>query len=715
MKIIFRILVILVLLPIFLVALAIGFLKFSDLNKYKPQIENLVEKYAGISVKINGDLDLAVSLKPSLEISDLIIYKPQSEEKLLHAEKALAQISIMPLFHKEIVVDTVQLDNTDIYTDEKNSVKLNNLDISMDDYATPIKFSIDTDVSGINIIADGNLTSLQSLRNNSFNAVEIDGNAKAMGYTLQISADIENLRENLKAAGNYSLQYKSNKMEGDFTAEMLSPVPLINLSVKGKELKIADFTDAKYAANSNLFFASAHAAEYIPNTKIPYDYLRQLDAVVDFSFDKIKVNPQIVLSQTNGKINLKNGVFKANINKTIFMNNTISGSLEISSSKTRPYLRLNINGSGFNLDEFQMTGNKKISADYFHIISAANASSLITNTDIPYQYLQLVNADVDSNFKTIRINEDMLLNDVKLKTSLKSNILNLNINNVSAGAGIIKGNITLDGNQKTLSLNLTGNNIILQKFYKPLSGTNPQVLIKSGGNTSFDIVLQAAGSNSDQYLNSLNGQIIAYGDEAVMRVKSLDKLQNNILVQILQAIKINIVGDDLNLKCAVMRGDVKNGLVTFPKGIAIDATNFYLVANGTMNLKSDKINFELQPFSGKITDVNLSSILGNLIKITGTISSPKLTINQTETAKNVLGIIASGGAYNVGDLMLSADSSPCRTALKGTKYAEHFKENKPISGAISRGYTGTKDTINDIGKGIKQQTKDIKKQLKNLF
>ena len=44
----------------------ITFLKFADFNNYKPQIEAMALKYANMIVKINGDLKIGVSLKPSI-------------------------------------------------------------------------------------------------------------------------------------------------------------------------------------------------------------------------------------------------------------------------------------------------------------------------------------------------------------------------------------------------------------------------------------------------------------------------------------------------------------------------------------------------------------------------------------------------------------------------------------------------------------------------
>ena len=127
------------------------------------------------------------------------------------------------------------------------------------------------------------------------------------------------------------------------------------------------------------------------------------------------------------------------------------------------------------------------------------------------------------------------------------------------------------------------------------------------------------------------------------------------------------------------------------------------------------MNLSLQPFSGKITDVNLSSILGSLLKIKGKFSNPKVSINKEQTATAVVGAIATAGMYNVGDMMLSADGSPCHTALKGTAYADHFPEEKGVTNSVSKQYTNTKDAIKDMGKGIKNIGKDLKNSGKDAI
>ena len=704
---------VIVLIPVILIGGAIGFLKFADLNKYKPQIEEMAYKYTGLDVKIDGDIDIGVSLKPSLELSDVTVKR--EEKKLARIGNALVQISIIPLMHKEIVLDKIKTDNTEIFYGETDSVLINNLNTGIEDSNTPISFDFDTMVANINITGKGTLSSLNKIKGSEFNTIDVDAVINALGYMLDFTGNIDGLKEKIKADGKYEITYKSNKISGNINANMENETPYIKLNADSEKISVKDFTGQKQAAlGGGWFIKSAAAADYIPNTQIPYDYLKMVNADIDVK--KIVVDNDIVLTNVKGDASVKNGVFKANVKNTVFKNNTISGNVEITSPKALPYIKLNIKGDGFNLMDFQKKNEVKKSEDkkvdlgnWF--IGSAQASELMVNTVIPYKYLKMANADISANLKTLTLDKDISLSDVKINASLKKSVLNAVIQNITAGGGTISGNISLNGTNQTMSADISGKNIILQQFYKPLSTANNEVLIKEGGKSNLLIKINTSGSNTDQYLANMNGQIIGLVDKSVLQIKSLEKLQGNVLVQLLNMININVNNKNTKLKCAVVRGDISGGVVKFPKGIAVDANDFYLVANGKVNMQNDKINLELQPFSGKITDVNISNVLGGLVKITGTIKKPKLGINQTSTAKNVIGIIASGGAYNVGDMVLSADGAPCHTALNGTIYADYFPKDKSAAGAVSKGYTNTKETIKDAGK----QIKEIGKQLKGIF
>lgn len=582
---------IIIFLPIICVILAAMFL---DINSYKPEVEKLVAKYAKVDAKINGDMKIGLSFKPSIEINDVDISNQEDKSPIAQIGAALVEFSIKPLFAKEIVVNTVQTDNTKIYYSPTEYAEINNLDVSMDAYDSPINIDLDTDVSGVNIKAVGTLSSLKKITESNYNEVEADLKVSAMGYVVNYKGKVYDLQSAVKADGKYTVEYKKNKINGNVYVDLAPKTPYLKLTADSQSINLQDFTDQKQAS-SNKIISSANASTIVANTPIPYDYLKMVDADIDLKIKQLIIDSAMMLKDINAQINLKNGVFKA-------------------------------------------------------------------------------------NFK-----------------------------NIGAGNGNISGTVNTDANQKTTSVNLKGSNIILQNFYTPFSqNSNPTLFIKEGGKTNFDIVLNTSGANTDQYIANSKGQIIAFVDSSVMKISSLDKLRGNIIVQILDTLKLNINNSDLNVKCAVVRGDITSGNVNYPKGIVFDAKDFYLVADGRMNLNDETLNLSLQPFSGKIKDVNISSLLGSLLKIKGTFNNPKVSINKEQTATAVVGAIATGGMYNVGDMMLSADASPCHTALKGTSYAGYFPEEKGVTNSVSKQYTNTKDAIKGAGKQVKTLGKDLK-------
>ena len=591
MKKFFIILGIIIFLPIICVILAAMFL---DINSYKPEVEKLVAKYAKVDAKINGDMKIGLSFKPSIEINDVDISNQEDKSPIAQIGAALVEFSIKPLFAKEIVVNTVQTDNTKIYYSPTEYAEINNLDVSMDAYDSPINIDLDTDVSGVNIKAVGTLSSLKKITESNYNEVEADLKVSAMGYVLNYKGKVYDLQSAVKADGKYTVEYKKNKINGNVYVDLAPKTPYLKLTADSQSINLQDFTDQKQASAGNM-------------------------------------------------------------------------------------------------------------------ISSANASTLVANTPIPYDYLKMVDADIDLKIKQLIIDSAMMLKDINAQINLKNGVFKANFKNIGAGNGNISGTVNTDANQKTTSVNLKGNNIILQQFYTPFSqNSNPTLFIKEGGKTNFDIVLNTSGSNTDQYIANSKGQIIAFVDSSVMKISSLDKLRGNIIVQILDTLKLNVNNSDLKVKCAVVRGDIANGNINYPKGIVFNAKDFYLVADGRMNLNDETLNLSLQPFSGKIKDVNISSLLGSLLKIKGTFNNPKVSINKEQTATAVVGAIATGGMYNVGDMMLSADASPCHTALKGTSYAGYFPEEKGVTNTVSKQYTNTKDAIKGAGKQVKSLGKDLK-------
>lgn len=580
----------------------ITFLKLANFNNYKPQIEALALKYANMIVKINGDLKIGVSLKPSIELNDVSVAQAENNQPVAQIGQAQVQFSLLPLLKKEIVVNTVKTSDTNVFYSDKDSVEIKNLAVGMDSFDSPITMSFDTVVSGIQITGEGKTSSFKSIQDSEYNDVDAALQVNALGYTLNYEGGVKGISKGLTSDGAYEINYKSNKINGNVSADLTGETPYLKLNAASDNLNVYEFSETKTSENNWL-------------------------------------------------------------------------------------------------------------------ISEAKANELIKNTPIPYDVLKSVNADVNIDLKTVNITPDMALTDILTDLTLKNGVFKADIKNISGGDGVIKGSASLNANAKNMAVNLNGSNIVLQKLNKDFANSGNEVLyVKSGGKTDFNIKLNTSGADTDQYLANMDGQVVAIIDPSVMNVKSLERLQGNIIVQIFNNLKLNIVNKDMNLNCAVVRSDIKKGVAEFPKGIAFDANDFYVVADGSVNLYNEKIDLDLQPFSGRITDTNVSSVLGSLLSISGTMSNPSVGINKTQTAKAVVGIIATGGLYNAGDMLLSADSSPCHTALQGTSYASHFKAAKGgVKNDASKTYSDTKDAVKKSLTDTKDTVKDLGNQAGNLL
>ena len=580
----------------------ITFLKLANFNNYKPQIEALALKYANMIVKINGDLKIGVSLKPSIELNDVSVAQAENNQPVAQIGQAQVQFSLLPLLKKEIVVDTVKTSDTNVFYSDKDSVEIKDLAVGMDSFDSPINLSFDTVVSGIQITGDGTASSFKSIQDSEYNDVDAKLQVNALGYTLNYEGGVKGITKGLTSDGAYEITYKSNKINGNVAADLTGETPYLKLNAASDNLNVYEFSESKTSENSLL-------------------------------------------------------------------------------------------------------------------ISEAQANELIKNTPIPYDVLKSVNADVNIDLKTVNITPDMALTNVLTDLTLKNGVFKADIKNISGGDGVIKGSAALNANAKNMNVNLNGSGIVLQKLNKAFANSGNEVLyVKNGGKTDFNIKLNTSGANTDQYLANMDGQVVAIIDPSVMNIKSLERLQGNIIVQILNNLKLNIVNKDMNLNCAVVRSDIKKGVAEFPKGIALDANDFYVVADGNVNLYNEKIDLDLQPFSGRITDTNVSSVLGSLLSISGTMSNPSVGLNKTQTAKAVVGIIATGGLYNAGDMILSADSSPCYTALQGTAYANHFKAAEGgVKNDASKTYSDTKDAVKKSLTDTKDAVKDLGSQAGSLL
>jgi len=91
-----------------LAAVVIFVLSF-DANRYKPEIERLAKERTGRTLKLQGDLQVAVFPSLGAKVAGLTLSERGRDEEFLALESAHASVALLPLLHGQVVVDGIRV------------------------------------------------------------------------------------------------------------------------------------------------------------------------------------------------------------------------------------------------------------------------------------------------------------------------------------------------------------------------------------------------------------------------------------------------------------------------------------------------------------------------------------------------------------------------------------------------------------------------------
>jgi hypothetical protein len=282
---------------------------------------------------------------------------------------------------------------------------------------------------------------------------------------------------------------------------------------------------------------------------------------------------------------------------------------------------------------------------------------------------------------------------------------NVKISQGKIGQGTIKADATLRAKNKSLVFKANLNKVNVAEVLKALNAESSSFSIVSGSLTDVVIDLTGTGNTYAALVDSLDGQVIVIMDESKLHIGNMSVVKGNILTQLLNTLKLTKENDDLSLKCAVVRADLKSGKATFPSGIVVNADKFTVVADGTINLNNDKISLSVKPFAGKLTDTNIAKALSSLIKLGGTLQEPSIGVDSANALKTIVGVTTAGPVYLGAQMLLENDGSPCYTALAGTAYESRFPKPENV----------VNDTTEDVGKLLDTSVGSVKDTTKGLL
>lgn len=677
------------------------FLKNFDLNQYKSYAEKIVYEQTGRKLSINGNAELGISLVPTLIINDISFANPSwaKNPQMAKVSSVELKFALLPLLSKQIVIDKAILNQPQIYL-ETNKKGQNSWDFEK---AQPV-------------VAKNNGWFIKNA-NASENANVLEMFSDFVAKEVAIKSGDFNY---LKHSDNSLLTMKIKNL--DFNTEgMNSPMNVSwdivfnDMEFNGKgifgSLSALFSATGEYPINVNM---KALGIKAVVDGKVKNALNDKLSATFNYNIYNPANNMNVPETTLIGKGNATLKKVALNIDKLEIVNNIIKGKVSADISKNIPYVEADLSSDLLDLNNFNRA---KPTAFNFEIIKSAHASSLVPNEVIPFDLLKLADGKFSLMIKKLMLNPSLSLDNLTLKAGLAGGLLNINALNFNIDNGSANVSAVINASNKSLVAEGVTKDILITSLHEEFKIDGSYDFgFTSGGGTQTSFNLNGHGSTYRSLVDSLSGQIIAIVEPAQIQTGHFKFMTSNFIKQLAEILKIKANGkENVSLKCAVVRADLKDGTVTFPKGIVINSDKLDLVGDGSLKLKNDKIDIRINAYRSSATDMSIMQALSNLIKIKGTIQEPKIAIDKDGTIKTIAGIAMTGGALNGAQLLLDKDTAPCYTALKGTMYSNKFEKPSTVSSVTQGTYQHASQAVNAGIDKVKSGTKEITDKAKKLL
>ena len=228
------------------------------------------------------------------------------------------------------------------------------------------------------------------------------------------------------------------------------------------------------------------------------------------------------------------------------------------------------------------------------------------------------------------------------------------------------------GNQAALDARVNIKGIDTGALLKTMKLTE----LLQGGGLDGTIGLKARGASVRDLMASLTGEIVVTLGKGRVHNSAMDLAGADLASKAFTALNPLAEKEEYTeLSCGALRFVVKDGMATAKKGIAIQTPKMNIVGDGTVNLKTEEIDFAVQPEARQGLGINLASVAG-MVRATGTLAEPTVGLDKLGAATGALSVgtaIATGGLSLLATGLIgraTADENACQTALGKTMAAK---------------------------------------------
>jgi len=640
-----------------------------DVNQYKPELTQLVEEATGRKLVIDGDIGFKLSLIPTVVIEDVKFANASwgSKPEMLSLDKFEVQVSLMPLLSGNIQVNRVILLAPEIL--------------------------LETNKKGIgNWIFESKKTEKETLSDS--------GSETTLPAIVINDVYIENARITYKdgVTGKETkvvienIETKTDSFDDPLSLLVKIIYNEIPIKIEGSLGSVNQLmANEKYPVDLEIDVSDAKIGLHGQIAK-PMEG-KGLDLELSFDVESLSKLSKLAGSELpalgpvsfTGKLSDGDGSYSIKSLKVQLGKTDLSGELKINLAGKRPALTAKLSSNSIDLVELSGGESEAVAA------KKEKKARVFSSDPLPLEGLKSADADVTINAKQIKTSS-LVLKKTKIGLTLKNGNLFIKPLSTLLAGGSLNGSIGLNASGKTAIL-------VADINIKGLEPSQlPQLKDKiTGGKTDVTIKVKGSGNSVSQIMAGLNGKLLAKMAKGELK-DSKTKAAGTDLFSMLNP---SGTREGTLIECGVINFNIKDGIATADKGIAIATNKMNVIGSGTIDLKTEKLDIGITPQAREGAGISVGQLAG-LVRLGGTLANPKPGV---DTKAALTAGVSAGAAVATGGLSILAqgliggsdvDEDPCATALgkKPTVTKEASKE--PEKSTTSK----VVDTVKEAGSAI---------------
>ena len=378
--------------------------------------------------------------------------------------------------------------------------------------------------------------------------------------------------------------------------------------------------------------------------------------------------------------------------------NDLGGSVDLNLAGERPMVKATVSARKLDLRPYIGKGPDAV--------KTTGRGRIFSGEPLPFHALGKADAEVALRASQVLLPE-IGLSDVNMGLTLKDEILDVNSLKAFLGKGSVDARLSVKPQGKTVlltsSVKLHKVDITyLANIVKAASGVE--------GNLDADIDIRARGTSVAGLMGSLTGKAVLLMGKGRMHQKVIDLLGSDLPSGVFRLVNpFDKEKPYAAINCFVGAFTMNNGLARATT-LVLNTQYMVVVGDGTINLKTERLNLSLRPVpkegigASPIGKLGISaSELTRPFKLGGTLARPRLAIDPTRTAITLgrtIGAITLFGPAGIAAALMgktSDEETSCAAAVSAAKKGVRIEKPR---GRPGKGKSG--DVLEDIGGKVKE-------------